>query len=304
VQRFADQVSGHGESALLYRKAYKEREKLQRDANKAALEEEKRQQKAKAEINKQPVATGRDVLQTTIDLLFQDGEARKKHHPLYLALAGAKVIAEGIAEVQAIWATYSEMGPWGGALAAVQTAVSVARSAMAINKLNDTGGVTGHAKGGATGSGAGLAVSPMGTLLEMSGLAVGANGKLADNSGFAVAGIVHEDEYVVPKWMRADPQVAAVEQWLEARRRRGYFEGGATGGGAALPAGSPLPSSQGDLTYAVLVQLLEQARQQTAQLADVKDWQARLSVQLHTGEVEEVLSERKQVQLENGIRAK
>jgi hypothetical protein len=49
-----------------------------------------------------------------------------------------------------------------------------------------------------------------------------------------MAGIVHEDEYVVPKWMRADPQVAAVEQWLEAQSQRGYFEGGATGG-AALP---------------------------------------------------------------------
>jgi hypothetical protein len=51
------------------------------------------------------------------------------------------------------------------------------------------------------------------------------------------------------------------------------------------------------------VQLLEQSILQTAQLADVKEWQARLSVQLHAGEVEELLAERKQVQLENGIRA-
>jgi hypothetical protein len=138
----------------------------------------------------------------------------------------------------------------------------------------------------------------------MAGMGVAPNGRLVDNSGFAVAGIVHEDEYVVPKWMRADPQVAAVEQWLEARRLRGYFEGGATGGGAPLPAASAAPASEGELTYAVLVQLLEQARQQTAQLADVKDWQARLTVALHLGELDESLRERKQVQLENGIRAK
>ena len=41
----------------------------------------------------------------------------------------------------------------------------------------------------------------------------------------------------------------------------------------------------------------------TQQLANVKEWQARLSVQPQAGEVEELLAERKHVQLENGIRA-
>ncbi|WP_460500393.1 hypothetical protein, partial [Hymenobacter agri] len=70
-----------------------------------------------------------------------------------------------------------------------------------------------------------------------------------------------------------------------------------------LPAASAAPTTDGDLTYAVLVQLLEQAKRQTEQLADVKEWQTRLSVYLHTGEVEDELAERKQVKLENGIRA-
>jgi hypothetical protein len=39
----------------------------------------------------------------------------------------------------------------------------------------------------------------------MSGMTVAPNGRLVDNTDFAVAGIVHEDEYVVPKWIRADP---------------------------------------------------------------------------------------------------
>ena len=292
-----------GQESAEYRKKFKELEKLNKDYHKTSLADDRKAADEKKRIDLLTLKAAGDVAQGALDLLFQDEEARKKHHGVYLALSGAKIIAEGIAEVQAIWATFSEMGPVGVALAAVQTGISVARSAMAINKLNATGAVAGYAEGGATGSGAGMAISPMGTLLEMSGLAVGRNGQLVDNSGFAVAGIVHEDEYVVPKWMRADPQVAAVEQWLEARRLRGYFEGGATGGGATLPAASAAPTTDGELTYAVLVQLLEQSKRQTEQLADVKEWQTRLSVYLHTGEVEAELAERKQVKLENGIRA-
>ena len=81
--------------------------------------------------------------------------------------------------------------------------------------------------------------------------------------------------------MWADAQVAAVEQWLEARRLRGYFEGGATGVAPLAAAASAAPGAAGGPLYDVLVQLLEQARRQTEQLADVKDWQSRLSVQLH-----------------------
>jgi hypothetical protein len=43
-----------------------------------------------------------NALGTTLDLLFADEDARKKHYGLYIALSGAKIIAEGIAKVQAI----------------------------------------------------------------------------------------------------------------------------------------------------------------------------------------------------------
>ncbi len=52
--------------------------------------------------------------------------------------------------------------------------------------------------GGATGDGGRLALSPMGQLLQLSGMSVGSDGRLQDGSGFAVAGVVHEDEYVIP----------------------------------------------------------------------------------------------------------
>ena len=50
--------------------------------------------------------------------------------------------------------------------------------------------------------------------MQMLGMGVGSGGKLVDGSGFTVAGVVHEDEYVIPQWQLQDPQVAAVEQQL------------------------------------------------------------------------------------------
>lgn len=49
-----------------------------------------------------------------------------------------------------------------------------------------------------------------------------------DEEGHEVAGVVHAGEYVVPKWLRADPAVANVLDWIEAKRTggRGYFDGG------------------------------------------------------------------------------
>jgi hypothetical protein len=303
-----------------YRKKYKELEKLEKDKNKEDLAEAKRMQKAKWDIAQLTVKTAGDVVQTTIDLLFQDEAARRKHHNMYTALSGAKIIMDGVQEVANIW-RYSAENPANGltggiagaVIGGVQTALAVARTAVGLVKLREfsfaQGGRTGGGLNVGAGSGTGgreqgsPAVSPLGTLMEMAGMAVAPNGRLVDHSGFAVAGIVHEDEYVVPKWMRADPQVAAVEQWLEARRLRGYFEGGATGSMSALPPGGVLPASEGERSYAVQTEMLSALQLMTQQLADVKDWQARLSVQLHAGELEDSLAERKQVKLENGIRA-
>lgn len=242
------------------------------------------------------------VLGGTIDLLFQDEQARKEHHDAYMAMAASKIIVDGLQEVSGIWMHATELGPIAGPIVgALQTALAIGRTMVALDKLGETS-PAGFAKGGATGGGMkGMPGYSMNEMFGMPGAFVGSNGKLMDNSGFAVAGIVHEDEYVVPKWMRQDPQVAAVEQWLEAKRLRGYAEGGATGG-ATLPAANPAPASDGELTYAVLVQILQQAQQQTQQLADVKDWQTKISVHLNLVDLDKGQKELKQVQLENGIR--
>lgn len=296
-----------GKETAAYQKKSKEMLKLETDHTKTVVADNKKREKTKEEIAMMGMKTAGDVVQTTIDLLFQDEEARRKHHNLYTAMAGAKLIIDGVQEVAQIWMHASEFGPVAGPIiGGVQTALAVARTVFGLTKLQEFS----FARGGATGGGlnmaggkdsSGMAVSPMGTLMEMSGMGIGANGKLMDNSGFAVAGIVHEDEYVVPKWMRQDPQVAAVEQWLEAKRLRGYAEGGATGG-ATLPAASAAPASDGELTYAVQIQMLQALQLMTGQLADVKDWQTRINVQLNLVELDKGQKELKQVQLENGIR--
>lgn len=54
-----------------------------------------------------------------------------------------------------------------------------------------------------------------------------------DKSGHKVAGVVHENEYVVPQWMLRQPQYANVVAWLENQRQNGgnydgFSEGGMT----------------------------------------------------------------------------
>lgn len=304
-----------GKTSKLYTKTAAELLKLEKDQNKQKVDDAKKAQKAKGDLAKLELSIAGDVLGTTLDLLFQDEAARKKHHSLYVALAAAKIIVDGTKEVQAIWEYSAEQpensltaGVFGTVLAGIQTALAVARTGVALGKIGAGGSGDGGGSywaGGATGTGAGLAVSPMGQLLAMSGMRIGTNGKLDDGSGFAVAGVVHEDEYVIPKWQRADPQVAAVEQWLEARRLRGFADGGpTTSSSAALPAPAASPRTDGEKTYAVQAQMLDVLQEVKGQLADVKTWQRNLQVNLNLRDTQSGLSTLKQVKQNSAIRSK
>jgi|GEM_PF-5263975 len=58
-------------------------------------------------------------------------------------------------------------------------------------------------------------------------------------------GIVHKNEYVIPEWMRADPQVLQVKDWLETRRQRGFQDGGPTTAGYRRASEQPAESATG-----------------------------------------------------------
>jgi len=306
---------GLGKESVEYKKAYAEWLKNEQDHGKKTVAERTRTEKQKRELAKVEMQTASDVFSFSLELLGQDEDARKKHHSLYTALAAAKIIVDGTKEVQQIW-EYSAENPANGltggaagiAIATIQTALAVGRTAIALSKIggggsNDGGGS--YWAGGATGDGARMAVSPMGQLMAMSGMSVGAGGRLLDGSGFAVAGIVHEDEYVIPKWQLADPQVAAVAQWLEARRLRGFADGGGTSAGVVqLPVPVASPTTGDEKLYAVMTQLLVVNQQQAEQLADVKQWQRDLNVRLDLRATQGGLDEYKQVQQAGAIRSK
>ena len=307
-----------GKESAAYKRVYDKMVKDQTDTTKREVALREKVTKEKIALQRMEMSVAGDVLSFGLELLGQDEEARKKHHSLYTALAAAKIIIDGTKEVQQIWEYSAEnpangptMGAAGITMGAIQTGVAIARTAVALSKLGggggeDKGDYSSYAKGGATGTGAGLAVSPMGQLMQMSGMSVGTNGRLTDGSGFAVAGVVHEDEYVIPKWQLQDPQVAAVAQWLEARRLRGFADGGHTSAssGTVLPVATASPSTDGERTYAVQTQMLDALVAMTQQLGDVKQWQDRLQVHLNIRNAQARTDEYKQVQYNSAIRSK
>ncbi|OWP62871.1 hypothetical protein CDA63_11680 [Hymenobacter amundsenii] len=137
----------------------------------------------------------------------------------------------------------------------------------------------GFRKGGDTGSGQADGG------LSMAGFTVAANGKLLDAEGYPIAGVVHEKEYVIPEWMRADPKVVQIEQFLEAKRQtRGFREGGATSDDVVPTATAPRPAGEERL-----VQVLDRL---DSRLGNVEQWAKELAVHLDVYGLEQTLDER------------
>lgn len=78
----------------------------------------------------------------------------------------------------------------------------------------------------------------------------------ADRTGHRPAGIVHESEYVTPKWMLENPVVADVVDWMESIRTgrtalpKGYAEGGYTNDISPIANGNQ-PTSIGEERIAI-----------------------------------------------------
>ena len=187
----------------------------------------------------------------------------------------AKIETNLVEEISGYWEGASEMGPYGIFWAALQSGVAVARAGIAVSSLD------GYAKGGATGDGVAVQQRPSGNrMLSMMGTAmgmsVGTNGKLVDNDGLEVAGIVHKNEYVIPAWMREDPEVLQVEDWLETRRQRGFYNGGTTSEGDTRAAGAA--SGQADPVAATSQQLVQVLASLDQRLQGVEQWATQLEV--------------------------
>jgi hypothetical protein len=210
--------------------------------------------------------------------------------------AAAKIEVDLVQEIQGYWAGSSEFGPAGIVWAGIQSGIAVVRAGLAMSQLS------GYAKGGATGEGMLVqrgAGNPVRNAMSMAmGLGVGSNGKLVDEQGLEVAGIVHRDEYVIPAWMREDPQVLQVENWLEARRQRGFYDGGNTTQGDTR-AQDALPAADQASGSSQLVQVLVNLDQR---LQGVETWATQLTVSNDLLDLSRELEKVKKVQNSSAIR--
>lgn len=225
------------------------RKKLATDEaeHKKKLDEEEQQRKQKQ--TDAGLAAAGQLFGGIAELLGKDDAARKKHANKIKALQKAEVVTAGIAEVQKIWANSASFGPFGFILAGIQTAVAVARTAAAIQKIE----ATKFATGGYTGGGFGA----------------------ADSTGFRRAGIVHEGEYVVPKWQVDDHRFAPALGILEGHRMRGYATGGFVGGATSPQFAATSAPTSGSLDVSGLASVV--ARFEQAVLAMPREVKARVA---------------------------
>lgn len=119
----------------------------------------------------------------------------------------AQIAVNTAQAIMSIWAQVPkfDFGISAGVLTGVVAALGAAQAAIVLSQP-----LPEFAEGGFTGKGSGN----------------------ADRTGFRPAGIVHESEYVTPKWMLENPVVADVVDWMESIRTgrtalpQAYAEGG------------------------------------------------------------------------------
>jgi len=183
------------------RKKEEERYRIEEEIGKKRVENEQRTEALRRKAQEEGFAATAELFGLAADLLQQDEKARKKNASAIKAFQTAQVITSGILEVQKIWAGVTEFGPIAGPIiGGLLTGVAVARTALAINKIEKAK----FAGGGFTGSGYGA----------------------PDETGHRPAGIVHAGEYVAPKSQVNHPVTGPVIRWLENRRLKGYAAGG------------------------------------------------------------------------------
>ena len=96
----------------------------------------------------------------------------------------------------------------------------------------------------------------------------------ADRTGFKPAGIVHEQEYVTPKWMLENPVVADVVDWMESIRTgrtalpQAYAEGGFTEAKNTAPIEKQIPLSSQNENLSELNHTLYQLNETLNKLQD------------------------------------
>lgn len=205
------------------------------------IEEAQRAEDFKRQIQEAGLEATRGFLQLGLDLLEENSKARKVVATATKAFDIAKVISNGITEIQGYWSTSGPIPFVGPALATGLSIAAGVRTAAAVNKIRTTK----YASGGATGSGrtVDMMMGANGTWSMPDGTGtrwVGsyANGGHVGSPSFGVIG-EKGSEWVGPNWMLRSPKYADIFGYLEAERQRAtpYAAGGVTSMSAPQTSG-------------------------------------------------------------------
>lgn len=152
-------------------------------------------------LNLEKVSGYADLSAALGDFLAGDEKARKQHAEAVKAFEIGSILANLYAEIQGYFRSGATLGPAGAVLAKIQSAAATVRAFAAVRRVASQK----FAEGGFTGPGG-----------------------ERDSTGHRVAGVVHDHEWVAPKWMNESPATAPVIRALENIRQRGFAEGGFT----------------------------------------------------------------------------
>ena len=174
-----------------------------RELSKYTANQQKKKQALLDQLNQGYISQAQ--YQKELQRLDEEAEAKKKELSLkqFKAQKAANMLNIIANTAMAVMRAYSDAGPLAGtALAAIVGGIGAVQLGIVAAQQPPS-----YAKGGYT-KGLGF----------------------TDETGHEVAGVVHGKEYVIPAMLLADPQVARVTEWIEAKRTGKAQNTYATGG--------------------------------------------------------------------------
>lgn len=183
-----------------------------RELSKYTANQQKKKQALLDQLNQGYISQAQ--YQKELQRLDEEAEAKKKELALkqFKAQKAANMLNIIANTAMAVMRAYSDAGPLAGtALAAIVGSIGAVQLGIVAAQQPPS-----YAQGGYT-KGLGF----------------------TDETGHEVAGVVHGKEYVIPAMLLADPQVARVTEWIEAKRTGKAQNTYATGGNVSAATESP-----------------------------------------------------------------
>ena len=183
-----------------------------RELSKYTTNQQKKKQALLDQLNQGYISQAQ--YQKEVQRLDEEAEAKKKELAIkqFKAQKAANMLNIIANTALAVMRAYSDAGPLAGtALAAIVGAIGAVQLGVVAAQQPPS-----YAKGGYT-KGLGF----------------------TDETGQEVAGVVHGKEYVIPAMLLADPQVAHVTEWIEAKRTGKAQNTYATGGNVSAVSDEP-----------------------------------------------------------------